>query len=197
MPRLFVSVAIPESVKQGLARISYGVPGARWAELDQIHLTLRFIGDVDGAGFRDVDEALAEIEAPAFSLTLQGLGHFPPRGEPRVLWAGVEKNPGLSHLRRKVEVALQRAGLEPEHRKFAPHVTIAKVASAPPVKLAEFLSRNSTFRSEPFLIDEFHLYSSELTPKRAWHRLEASFGLGLDAHPGQTSETDAAEERST
>jgi 2'-5' RNA ligase len=88
--RLFVSLELPGVVREDLGRLCTDVPGARWAEPEDMHLTLRFIGDVDGLGFEDVAAALAAVRAPRLDLVLRGVGHFPPRGEPRTLWAGVE-----------------------------------------------------------------------------------------------------------
>jgi RNA 2',3'-cyclic 3'-phosphodiesterase len=176
--RLFVSLELPELVKQSVALLCSDVPGARWVEPEQIHLTLRFIGDVDGLGFQDVEDALASVRSEPFDLTLKGVGHFPPRGEPHVLWVGVEKSEPLVILHDRVESALVRVGLERERRKFAPHVSIARLRATPSRAVASFLARNALFRTEPIPVDEFHLVSSQLTPKHAVHRNEATYPLG-------------------
>src|SRR6476619_3088161 len=98
MYRLFVSIELPEDVKASLARIGHDVPGGRWLEPDEMHLTVRFIGEVDGVVFDDVLAALEEVRLQPFTLGLRGVGHFPPRGEPRVLWAGLERSPELAAL---------------------------------------------------------------------------------------------------
>jgi len=175
--RLFVSVELPEEVKEALGSLCNGVPGARWVEPEQIHLTVRFIGDVDGLGFQNAIDALASVRAAPFAIALRGVGHFPPRGEPRVLWAGVEKSEPLALLHDRIESALVRMGLEPERRKFAPHVSLARLRGTPVRAVGRFLARNALFRTEPIPVDEFHLVSSQLSPKHAIHLNEASYAL--------------------
>ena len=183
MYRLFVSIELPEAVKQTLLRLACDVPGARWVDPEQIHLTLRFIGEVDGAVFRDVTTSLDEVTARAFSLVVRGVGHFPPRGEPRVLWAGIENSDALVELRNRVESAIVRAGVAPEGRKFSPHITLARLKGTPERAVASFLAQNGLLRCEPAPVRDFHLYSSSLSAKRAVHRCEASYPLvaGEDA----------------
>ncbi len=177
MYRLFVALELPETITQELVSISYGVPGARWLEPEQMHLTLRFIGEVDGGVFRDVAAALMEIEEPAFDLTLRGVGFFPPRNHPHDLWVGVEKNDALVHLRNKIESRLVRAGLTPESRKFVPHVVIARLKETKLNKLADFLARNSLLHLQPFTISGFNLYSSHLGSRGASYEIEQEYQL--------------------
>lgn len=177
MYRLFVSVDIPDDVKEHLSRLFADVPGARWLEPDEIHLTVRFIGEVDGVVFRDIQDALAEVRLAPFTLCLRGVGHFPPRGEPRVLWAGLERSAELKTLHDRVESALVRAGVEPERRKFAPHVTIARLTESPNRAVGSFFAQHGLYRSSPFLVREFHLTSSRLSAKRAVYRAEATYPL--------------------
>lgn len=178
MTRLFVSLELPELVQQSLAMLCSDVPGARWVEPEQIHLTVRFIGEVDGLGFQDVEDALASVRAAPFDLALKGVGHFPPRGEPKTLWVGVEKSEPLLLLHDRIESALVRVGIERERRKFAPHVSLARLRGTPVRAVGSFLARNALFRTDPIAIDEFHLVSSKLTPKHAVHRNEATYPLG-------------------
>lgn len=177
MPRLFIAVDLPETNKKKLEAMFFGIPGARWVALDQLHLTVRFIGDVDGALFHDIKSALEEISIPPFDLQLNGVGHFPPRGAPRVIWVGLEKSEPLQLLRKKIDTALLKIGLEPERRKFSPHITLARLKNTPIQKVADFLSSNGLFRQEPFQINDFKLYSSTLTPKGAIHRVEKIYSL--------------------
>ena len=159
MIRLFVALEIPEAVRERLVALQGGVPGARWANDGQMHLTLRFIGDVDDNVAHDVDDALAAIRAPAFTLELSGVGEFGGKN-PRALWAGVRSNDALLHLQKKIETALQRIGLEPEARKFSPHVTLARLKAAPREKVMAFLSHYGLFGSGPIPIKHFVLFSS-------------------------------------
>ena len=181
MHRIFVALDMPPVVNDSLISLCHGVSGAKWADSAPFHLTLRFIGDVDDGLLQEIQYALAEIEAPAFDLVLQGVGYFPPRGPAKTLWAGIEEAPLLLRLRRQVAATLEAIGLEPERRKFAPHITLARFKRGLAVaRVGEFLASHALFRTEPFLITQFHLYSSRLRPQGALHRIEASYPL-LDA----------------
>ena len=157
--RLFVAVDIPDSIRGQLALLQGGVPGARWTPQENFHLTLRFIGEVDGRTAHDIDLALAAVAASPFSISLAGLGVFSEK-QPRVLWAGVARCEPLVALAAKIELALQRIGLEPETRKFAPHVTLAKLRSPDMRRLREFLAAHGGFSAPPFPVGRFTLYSS-------------------------------------
>ncbi len=162
MIRLFVAVQIPEKMRERLVALQGGVPGARWANSEQMHLTLRFIGEVDDHVAHDIDDALAGIRAPAFTLELAGIGEFGGK-TPRALWAGVRPNEALLHLQRKIETALQRIGLPAETRKFSAHVTLARMKGAPQEKIVQFLTHHALFASGPFAVDDFVLFSSHLS----------------------------------
>ncbi len=177
MVRLFVAVDLPAGVREGLAALAAGVPGARWVEGDQLHLTLRFIGEVDGALFRDIATALGAVGGTPFELTLDGLGHFPPRGVPRVLWAGVGRSDALVSLRTRVESALAGVGVAREGRKFAPHITLARLKGTPPARVGRFLQDHPLFRSPSFAVDRFRLSSSTLGRRGALHRVESEYPL--------------------
>jgi 2'-5' RNA ligase len=128
--------------------------------------------------FRDIEEALEEVRMAPFSMRIKGLGFFPPRGAPRVLWAGIEKNQQLLLIRNKVESCLVRIGLEPEGRKFSPHITIARLKGTPANKIGNFLAGNGLFETASFTVQEFLLYSSRLNDKCAIHTIEAAYELG-------------------
>lgn len=178
MYRLFVAIDLPDQVKKSLTEICFGLAGAKWVDETQMHITLKFIGEVDGAVFRDARDALATVQMEPFEITIKGTGFFPPRGEPQVLWAGVDGNDRLKQLRNKVESTLVRAGLENEKRKFAPHVGLAKIRATPPGRLATYLSEYALFRLPPFEVKEFCLFSSFLSSERALHQIEAVYPLG-------------------
>jgi len=177
MHRLFVAIDFPTAQRDRLAGLCRGVPGARWVQPDQLHLTLRFIGEVDGPIFHDVAEALDAIHLPCFELQLKGVGHFPPGGEPRVLWAGVAPSDMLSRLRSAIERAVVEAGIAPDPRRFTSHVTLARLKAARSGQIALYLAEHSLFASAPIPIGQFHLYSSWLGSKQALHRIEASYPL--------------------
>ena len=177
MPRLFIAVDMPETVKNNLSLMAFGIPGAKWVAPEQLHLTVRFIGEVDGGLFRDIKEILGEIHFASFSLQLKGVGYFPPRGAPRILWVGLEKSEPLQLLRKKIDTALLRVRIEPEGRKFSPHITLARLKNSPVNKIANFLSGNGLFSQEPFQVEDFKLYSSVLSPKGAYHKVERIYPL--------------------
>jgi len=176
--RLFVALDMPWSVREQLAALSgVGIPGARWVPPENYHLTLRFIGDIPGHVARDVDGALLGIRARGFSLTLTGMGTFAKGGVSSALWVGVERTPSLDHLRNKIETALQRCGLEPERRKFQPHVTLARLDNPAEGKVAAFVQAHNLFRTEPNPVEHFTLFSSLLNKDHAVYTPEAEYEL--------------------
>jgi len=177
MPRLFIAVDLPAGIKNNLEVMSYGIPGAKWIDPQQIHLTVRFIGEVDGTTFLDIKTALEQVSLEPFSMALKGVGHFPPRGKPRVLWVGIEQSEPLQSLKSRIDRILATVGLQPEGRKFSPHITLARLKNSPIDKVADFLAGNGLFGQEPFEIKDFKLYSSTLTPKGAIHKVEKVYPL--------------------
>jgi 2'-5' RNA ligase len=175
--RLFVALALPETIRWQLRLLCGGLAGARWVPPENFHLTLRFIGEVDGAEFHDIDAALAGIRAPRFTMSFAGVGHFGGAGKLRSIWAGVDKQPALPHLRDKIESAVVRAGAEPNGQKFHPHVTLARSKGEPVPKLGEFLVQHSLFRSQPFEVTHFTLFSSFLNHTAAIYTPERSYEL--------------------
>lgn len=160
MPRLFVAIALPEWVKDDLERLQAGVPGARWVDREQMHLTLRFIGDVDGGVFRDIVALLGTVDAPPFDLNLEGLDTFGSRRKTSTLWAGVSKSQPLALLKGRVDAAVAKAGIGGDDRKFAPHVTLARFRAGAPANLGLYIAANNLFRTERFTVDSFVLFSS-------------------------------------
>jgi 2'-5' RNA ligase len=177
MYRLFVAVDLSENASEAICRICTGIQGVRWIDGAQLHLTLRFIGDADDSLFDRIRKELAGATAASFPLVLRGVGYFPPRRDPRVLWVGVERSDDLLCLQRRVEEALEKCGLEPESREFSPHITLARLKGMPLSGVTSFLEKNRLFMTPPIQISEFHLYSSTLTPRGAIHRREVSYPL--------------------
>ena len=167
MPRLFIAIPMPEEVAAQLERLCVGLPATRWTDPEQFHLTLRFIGEVQQGTFYEIGEALTAVSHIPIELRLKGLGQFPPRGAQHTLWVGVDDPAGaLPALRRKIERALDEAGLEPERRKYEPHVTLGRFRSPPPEeRLASYLFRRTLIRTEAFPVSSFGLYSSQLRPE--------------------------------
>ncbi len=175
--RLFVGLDLPWPVKQRLAALGGGIPGARWVPAENYHLTLRFIGEVGAHQAEEIDLALAALRGRRFALTLAGMGTFAKGGRDTQLWAGVERNRQLDLLQSKVEQALQRAGLEPERRRFTPHVTLARLDNAPPVKVAAFVQGHNLFRAEGVEVEHFCLFSSRLGKEASVYAAEVEYPL--------------------
>jgi len=175
--RLFVAIDLPAEVRARLGGLGAGVPGARWVDPEQIHLTLRFIGEVDGGAFEDVRLALGAVQAQRFDLMLDGVGHFGDRRRVRAVWAGVAPDAALDRLAAQIEAALVGAGLESERRKFKAHVTLARLRGAPVSRVADFLANNALFQAGPIAVDRFQLYSSRLGNAGPSYSIEASYDL--------------------
>ncbi|MFP7754973.1 RNA 2',3'-cyclic phosphodiesterase [Thermodesulfobacteriota bacterium B35] len=175
--RLFVAIDLPATVRDRLVSMSCGLPGARWVRREQLHLTLRFIGEVDGLLFQAVRDALARVEVHSFTMELNGVGFFPPRKKPRVVWVGIRDNEDLLRLRNRIESGLVRVGLAPEKRKFSPHITLARLNRTPPSRVGHYLQEHSLFTSPAFRVDRFRLYSSVLGRNGATHCVEQEYFL--------------------
>ncbi len=175
MPRLFVAIDFPNSVSDRLQDIAYGLQGAAWVH--QYHLTLRFLGETNTHAFEDIQHALNEVHAESFHVDLKGVGHFPPRGNPEVLWVGVAPNPSLLRLNRRMESALAKAGVPPEGRKFHPHITLARLKNGAARYVGDYEVQNALFKIHEVPVDGFHLYSSRLTSEGAVHTVEESYAL--------------------
>jgi 2'-5' RNA ligase len=190
--RLFVALSIPEAVAQSLLLIQGGVPGARWQTRDQLHLTLRFIGEVDGRDMAAIKDALDGIDAPAFGLELHGVGQFGRKHraarsasaratqdsyKPHSLWAAVRPSPELDHLQRKVDNAIRRVGQPQDAHKFTPHVTLARLRHPDAEKMVDWLKYNALYTSARFDVDSFQLYSSRLTSDGSIYRVEEDYPL--------------------
>lgn len=172
MIRLFVAIDMPEDIRSLVCGMGGAIPGSRPVSEDQLHLTLKFIGEVETGMLHDIKESLHDIHYPAFALSLKGVGHFPPRGAPKVLWAGIDPVSEVTALRNKIEKNLSFIGIERERRKFSPHVTLARLKNSPVKKVARFMAENSFLDTPRFQITEFRLYSSSLTAKGAVHTIQ-------------------------
>lgn len=179
MPRLFVALDLTEEAVLAISRICSAADRIiRWVPPSQLHLTLRFIGSVDENLFARLRQVLAGVAAEPCELLLQRVGHFPPKGDPKILWIGVALNQPLLNLRSKIDRTLATCGVDPEARRFFPHVTIARLKSVPAGEVARFIGQNRTFAVAPFTVSCFHLYSSVLTTSGATHVREQTYPLG-------------------
>lgn len=177
MIRLFIAIDIPEAIRMEVAGMGRSIPNARPVPVDQLHLTLKFIGEVEGAKFLDIQDALKEIFLPKFSLSLKGVGTFPPRGVPRVLWAGLEQAERTTALRNAIDRALAVLNIPRDKKRYTPHLTLARLRNSPIHDLQQFLAGNAFFQSSEFPVENFHLYRSRLTAKGAQHTIERTYPL--------------------
>jgi RNA 2',3'-cyclic 3'-phosphodiesterase len=174
--RLFAAIPIPEDIAERLLSLEAEVPGASWRDAEQYHLTLRFFGEIDEAMARDLDHELGQIVEAPFEIALAGAGSFGGR-EPSALWAGVDAPPQLARLSAACERAARRAGLEPEARKFKPHVTLAYCHGTSDRDAADFQEFAASFRTEPFWVTHFCMYSSRATRSGSRYVEEAVYPL--------------------
>jgi 2'-5' RNA ligase len=178
MIRLFAAIAIPGEIAAPLmAATGFGVHGARWSPLENLHITLRFAGDIAESLAEDLDSALGSVTSPPFQLTIAGVGSFGDASGLAAIWAGVSPSEPLSVLHGRCEAAARRAGLKPDPRAWKPHVTVAYLKGADPAEVARWTQANSLLRSPPFTVDRFGLYSSWRTRSGSAYRLERSYSL--------------------
>lgn len=176
MMRLFVGLALPIHLKVRLAPLMIGLPGARWVPPENLHLTLRFIGEVDEREAALLDEALSTIERPPFELQVAGCGIFAQRRGPEAVWTGVASTPPLVDLQAAIERAAVRAGLAPEEKRFRPHITLARLKDVPAPRLQAFVAGHNLFK-ETVTIEEFSLFSSKLGSGDPIYLEEAAYPL--------------------
>ncbi len=177
MLRLFVAVDLPQTARDMVVPLCRGIAGARWSKPEQLHVTLRFLGFVPESDLDRIRRALEAVHAPAFELGLRGVGVFPPRKLPRVLWLGLAPVEPLCRLKEQVDAVL---GPDPEtaQRPFSPHLTLARFTTRPRDELAQFLADHGQFAAGPWSVREFHLYRSTLRRTGAAHEIVQSYGLG-------------------
>ncbi len=176
MPRLFTGLEIPSSVAQSLAIMRGGLPGARWIDPENYHLTLRFIGDIDDTLARDIAGELARVQRGGFELRLEGLSSFGGR-KPRAVVAAAAPVAPLIQLQAEQERLLRRFGLEPDARKYTPHVTLARLRDSSSRQVADYLAARGHYRSAPFQVSRFVLFSSRASVGGGPYVVEADYPL--------------------
>lgn len=175
MLRLFTAITLPAAIAQRLALMGGGIPGARWVAEENLHLTLRFIGDTDRHTAGQAHDALCAVAFSPFEVQLQGTATFGER-KPRLLYAGVAASPGLIQLYERVIAALSRAGAPaPAERRYVPHVTLARLNNAPRDRIGGFIAANNILNLAPFRVEQFVLMSSHASGNGASYRIEARY----------------------
>jgi 2'-5' RNA ligase len=175
--RLFAGLEIPETVRARLDALRQPLPGAKWVEPQNFHITLRFAGDIDNRTAEEFAGFLSEIPADPFEIRLSDLGAFGGR-EPRSLWVGVDGGEPLAALQRATERAARSAGLPPDGRNHKPHVTIARLRGTRPDTIARFLGSCGAFCTEPFIVTRFVLFSARPRVGGGPYVVEEAFPLG-------------------
>lgn len=194
MPRLFVAIRPPRPVRERLLGLAGGVPGARWQDDEQLHLTLRFIGEVDRRVAEEIALALRNLRAPAIRLRPDGVGRFGRRVATESLWAGVTPHEEFAALARKVNACLARLGLPGNGRAYLPHITVARFGRRGAGAPEPWLQRWAGLAGPGWVADAFHLYESTLGGEGASYttvaryRLDASSSSSASARaPADTS----------
>lgn len=175
--RLFIALPIPTFAKQQLLDLKRPIKGFRWQQENQIHLTLKFLGETDLEIIQELKTNLQSIVVPAFSITINGLGYFPRGKRPKVLWAGVNENELLAELYMEVQKACSELGFETESRSFKPHVTIARMKKVLRKDVISFVKEQQRFRIPDIAVNEFVLYESQLNAGGARHSRLKTFPL--------------------
>ncbi len=191
MPRLFTALEIPGSVGLSLSLLRGGLPGARWIDPENYHLTLRFFGDIEGHVADEIANALDRVDRPQFEMTLSGVGSFGSR-KPRAIWAGIKPSAELSALQSEIERICQRLRLPPDPRKFVPHVTVARLRNSDPADVAAYLSSRGNFRSETFKVKRFVMMSAKKSVGGGPYVVEEDWPL-YDSYEDFNFETSASE----
>ena len=180
---LFVAAQLPLDIAERLAGLGGGVPGARWVPAQNMHVTLRYIGEVDGTMADDIATGLAGIAGAPFEIAVEGVGHFGGKNGSRVLYADIAPREPLKRLHDKIETMLQRIGMPADERRYHPHVTLARMKRGPLDRVGRFLQCHGMLMSERFELCEFHLYTSLRGHDGAIYSIEHSYPLSREWVP--------------
>jgi len=176
--RLFIALQLPEAIKAALADLAEPIPGISWIRPNQFHLTLRFLGDVPAAHIEQLDARLATVHVGSFLLPVEGLGAFPPKSPPRILWAGVgHGHPHLYQLRQRLDDAVLAAGVDFDVRTFQPHVTLARCTEKAGAAASQWLRRHREFSAPPFRVESFDLCESQRLKTGVQHTVKRRYSL--------------------
>lgn len=179
--RLFIAIPIPDAVKKKLIDLQQPIDGVRWQAKEQMHLTLKFVGDVDAQLAKSLQNKLDEIEHPSFAIDLKQMGYFPEGGSPRVLWIGLREHSSLMELHQKVEQKSQEVGIAPEDRPYKPHITLGRTEGVSKRTVNAYVNQHKKFTVRDIKMDQFVLYESKLHPDGAKHSRLQTFPLNEEA----------------
>lgn len=177
MHRLFIGLRPPAAIRERLLSLMGGIPGARWQDDGQLHITLRYIGEVDRRMAEDVALALGQVRFAPFEMALDGVGQFDTRGRPNAVWAGLRPHNAAIQLHHKIDQAMVRVGLEPDHRAYLPHITLARMNGQSGVA-DRFLADHAGLTSPPFGFTHFTLFESHLASEGAIYETVERYPLG-------------------
>ena len=176
-PPLFVAVAVPATIAERLAALGGGVPGARWIPAGNMHVTLRYLGELEDSLADEVSTALAGISHAAFTLKASGVGYFGKRSDPRLLYAGVHPHHDLMELHRRTERLLHRLRIPSDGRKYHPHITLARLKGASSGRIGRFVEANSLLASPPFEVGSFALFESHRSTSGSVYSMLRDYAL--------------------
>jgi len=178
MPRLFVAIDMPEDLRGKICELRRNLPGVRWTNREQIHMTLSFIGDSDDEHFEEIRASLSEIIFNPLQLEMTSSGFFPNERRPSVFWLGCMENPALSKLKNDIDDILEMNGVQRDKRRFTPHITIARLKDIPSKEIVKLRDIYMGMFPQVFAVGEFILYSSILTSNGATHAKEKTYVSG-------------------
>ena len=177
MPRLFTGIEIPTEIGLALSAYRGGLPGARWIDPENYHITLRFIGDIDDRMAEEVYSILGDTRRRnPFTVTIDGLDSF-GGSKPRAVFARTSGNGEMNEMQAEQERLFRQLGLEPETRKFTPHVTLARLRNASPIDVADYIATRGHFPKLTFTAHRFVLYSSRSSTGGGPYVIEAAYPL--------------------
>lgn len=191
MPRLFTALEIPRDAALSLSLLRGGLPGARWIDVENYHLTLRFVGDIEAPAADELVHWLDRIDRQAFTLSLNMVGSFGSK-KPHSIWAGISPSPELMALQAEIAGICRRLGLPSDPRKFSPHVTLARLRNPRVSDVARYLNTYGNFRTLPFTVDQFVVMSSRDSVGGGPYVVEEAFALSERSKP-ESSRSSAAQ----
>ena len=167
--RLFIAIPLSPAVKAKLCKLYEPLENIRWQPAQQLHLTLRFIGEAQEQERKIIQEKLEGVHQASFEWVMQGVRSFPEKGSPKIIWVGIQKNESLLHLYKAIKQCCAGRGYETSKRRFQPHITIGRVKGTPLKKVRTFLNRHKNWGPETMQVQAFGLFASRLNPEGAVH----------------------------